>query len=248
MRTALQEEKCPLDACLESVLPGVHQWHQANNQAVVRLVDRIDVFGEAVAGGINSLITKMDRLEQQRLQKDRQLANLMEMGAHAFRSEQEPSQQPTATATLFELEQRQHETADCSATVYPMSECDELKLHASYRMQPKHRSLTSLYDEWMGVGEFADEHGGIEGRNKKLGSRWRKHLTPHIYSRTARTVDGIRAYAAEQGMDIHDACATLQTHYEACKCSVANMVNYFMEIHILEKKNPRGKNQINDSP
>jgi Transcriptional activator of glycolytic enzymes len=252
MRTALQEEKCPLDACLESVLPGVHQWHQANNQAVVRLVDRLDVFGEAVAGGINTLITKIDRLEQQRIQNDRRLANMLEMGAHAFRNDQqEPSQRSTTTANSFEFEHGQKEPADSSPTCSPMqqgavaavlSECeDELKLHASYRMRPKHRYLTSLYDEWMGFGEFSDEYGGIEGRNKKHGARWRKHLTPHIYSRTARTVDGIRAYAAEQGMDIHDACATLQTHYEARKCSVANMVNYFMEINILDKKMRRGK-------
>lgn len=255
MRKALQEEKCPLDACLESVLPGVHQWHQANNQAVVRLGDRLDVFGEAVAGGINTLIHKVDRLEQQRAQKDRRLANMLEMGAQAFRSDQE---EPSQRSTLFEFEHGQRDPADSSPTGSPMqqgsvssvlSECEnKLKLHASYRMRPKHRHLTSLYDEWMGIGEFLDEYGGIEGRNKTHGARWRKHITPHIYSRTARTVDGIRAFAEEQGMDIHDACATLQTHYEARKCSVANMVKYFMEINILDKKMRRGKQSINDSP
>jgi hypothetical protein len=250
MKKALLEETSPLDACLETVLPGVHQWHQANNQAVVRLVDRVDVFGEAVAGGINTLITKMDRLEQQRAEQDSRIAQLFELGAHAFRNGQSPNR-PTASsfATAFENMQLGGPAdapvppGDTSPTqpVTVSQEDDELQIHASYRMRPKHRYLTELYDEWMGVGD-GDNYGGIQGRNEKYGARWRKHIPSQIYSRTARTVEALRIYAkTRHGGDVYAACRELQTEFEACKYSVANMVNYFIGISILDKKKPRGK-------
>ena len=37
MEKALSTEVCPLDASIEKVLPGVHQWHRINNQEMVQL-------------------------------------------------------------------------------------------------------------------------------------------------------------------------------------------------------------------
>ena len=37
MKQALSTEECPLDASLEKVLPGVHQWHRINNEEMGRL-------------------------------------------------------------------------------------------------------------------------------------------------------------------------------------------------------------------
>ena len=93
-------------------------------------------------------------------------------------------------------------------------------------MKYKHLTLSSLYDEWFGGGEFAtDHHGGIEGRNKEFGTKWRKHLNQMQYSRAMRCVKAIQKYAEEQHMDDFDACVTLQTKYEACKCSPAKVVD-----------------------
>lgn len=53
MKHALESESSPLDANLESVLPGVHQWHQANESALRQLASGIERMG-------NELGTKME--------------------------------------------------------------------------------------------------------------------------------------------------------------------------------------------
>jgi Transcriptional activator of glycolytic enzymes len=204
--------------------------------------DRVDVFGEAVAGGINTLVTKIDRLQQQLVEQDSRIANMLELGVRAFRRN-EITGCHASRATSFENRPAnntpgapyRHNATDMSPVGSRLEEgnivtafCqdgNELDTHALYRMKPRHRTLTGLYDEWMGIGDFSDVYDGIEGQNSKHGPTWRKHLSPHLYSRTARTVEGIRAFVKEQGMDIQYACDSLQVIYESRKCSVANMVN-----------------------
>jgi hypothetical protein len=37
LKAAIESEQSPLDANLEAVIPGLHQWHTANSAAVKRL-------------------------------------------------------------------------------------------------------------------------------------------------------------------------------------------------------------------
>ena len=56
MKGALDSEEDPLDARLETVMPGVHQWHAANNSAVRQLTTEV--------GSIKSTLdSRFDRLE-----------------------------------------------------------------------------------------------------------------------------------------------------------------------------------------
>jgi Transcriptional activator of glycolytic enzymes len=63
----------------------------------------------------------------------------------------------------------------------PLSSPGESKL-SNYRMSKKHKTLEDMWDEWNGTGRFEDNFGGIKGRNKKCGSKWRKHLEVQHYS------------------------------------------------------------------
>lgn len=61
MRQAIQRESNPMDADLERVLPGVHRWHQANQQAMDAMTNKVDGFIEEVrspqkAAGIFSVL------------------------------------------------------------------------------------------------------------------------------------------------------------------------------------------------
>jgi hypothetical protein len=58
-------------------------------------------------------------------------------------------------------------------------------------MKPKHSNLESLYKEWYGLGEFDDSFGGVDGRNKMYGSKWRSHIDCQYYSRAMRVVQAI---------------------------------------------------------
>jgi Transcriptional activator of glycolytic enzymes len=258
MKKALQDEKSPLDANLESVLPGVHQWQQANFQAVNRLNDRVDAFAEVVATGINTLITKLDLTEQQRAEQHNRLAQLLEFGSHVLRNGPSAGCARTSVNTLtngerspVSAESPAGETNDTAGTALIVSEDEDVDRHKTYRMRPRHQRLIELYQEWIGAGDFQDDHGGIEGRNKKFGAKWRQHLTTYVYSRTERTIKGIRAYADRKGISAYDACEQLQEQYEKhCKCSVANMVTYFTSKDLLTKRKPRGKARavISQSP
>jgi hypothetical protein len=48
MRTALEEEECPLDAKLEQVLPGMHRWQAQNHEAVKKLDDKVTAMETAI--------------------------------------------------------------------------------------------------------------------------------------------------------------------------------------------------------
>jgi HPt (histidine-containing phosphotransfer) domain-containing protein len=42
MEDALANDECPLDAKLENVIPGLHQWHRANDQALKSVVETVN--------------------------------------------------------------------------------------------------------------------------------------------------------------------------------------------------------------
>jgi Transcriptional activator of glycolytic enzymes len=256
MRTALAEEKSPLDACLETVLPGVHQWHLANNQAINRLGDKMDNMAESVGNAIQSLINQVSRSEQIRSEQEQRLAALLEIGSNVLRNGGSASTGMSTATTYNDNTQMEFSNEQSTGSldgslslqaVTVSEDEDDLERHKKYRMKPKHRSLTDLYAEWVGEGDFADEFGGIEGRNKRFGARWRKQLVPYIYSRTERTVKGIRAFAVQEDITVYDACERMQEHFVKCKYSVANLVGYFTSVGLLTKKKPRGKrNATND--
>jgi hypothetical protein len=54
-----------------------------------------------------------------------------------------------------------------------------------YCMQVKHQTLHDLWSEWYGLGPFLDSKGGIEGGNRRYGSKWRSHLPKAHYSHTS---------------------------------------------------------------
>jgi hypothetical protein len=55
MEHALQHEDSPLDANLEKVLPGMHQWHQANESAMTQLKTGVDTLGNKLESGLSQL-------------------------------------------------------------------------------------------------------------------------------------------------------------------------------------------------
>ena len=83
--------------------------------------------------------------------------------------------------------------------------------------------------------------GGIRGRNKEFGTKWRKHLDPQHYSCTARVVAAIEKYAADKDVPWGNAIEDLEKVYVDCKKCVANMVFACQDMGLLNKKASRGK-------
>jgi hypothetical protein len=72
MSTALNTEECPLDASLEKVLPGVHQWHRINNQQMNQMKRSIVELDAKVAQGFTDLENTIKGTKEETMQ---QLAN-----------------------------------------------------------------------------------------------------------------------------------------------------------------------------
>ena len=50
MRVALETEKSPLDANLEKVIPGLHHWHQENNNVMKEVDKRLVGVADCLTG------------------------------------------------------------------------------------------------------------------------------------------------------------------------------------------------------
>ncbi|MGL5936677.1 MAG: hypothetical protein ACRCZI_13770 [Cetobacterium sp.] len=245
MKQALSEEKSPLDACLESVLPGVHQWHHANQAAVSTLANDMRSMNNNMNHGFSQVIEELQETRRQRVAQEKSFATLLDMGRRVLLTgEPLQAETPLLSPSKFLNEGTPLCTRLFDTPSSPVLDCTPKcasDQHKTYIMKPKHATLVDLYSEWIGIGDFHDGFGGIEGRNKTMGPSWRKHLSAYTYSRTERTVKGIRQFAKQNGLGELDACRDLQQVYAQQRCSVKNMVDYFTAEGLLSKRKPRGK-------
>jgi hypothetical protein len=106
-------------------------------------------------------------------------------------------------------------------------------------MKPKHSSLSSQYKEWYGHDEFDDDFGGVDGRNKMYGCKWRTHIDRQHYSRAMRIVQAIDVTAQQNSVSWQEAVAELEPICQEANRSLANMVKKLQEKGIIGKGKTR---------
>ena len=250
MKHALETEVSPLDANLEKVMPGVHQWHQITNDSINKLSRAVTDFQGELKGEVENLhstilTTKEDtKLDLAKVHMAIAL-QLMQGGVgdvnavniNAANSMLLTSPQPTKTSPDSTIP-----PPTTATTVSPISTVDpaDLDINRLFRMKPKHTSLTGVLKEWFGLEEFADELGGIQGRIDmyKSTTKWRKHcmIHPQHFSRTMRTVKAIEAFARQECINKVDAAAQLEDQFSKCEKSVAAFVNWAQSHGLLPKR------------
>jgi hypothetical protein len=107
-------------------------------------------------------------------------------------------------------------------------------------MKPKHSNLESLYKEWYGLGEFDDSFGGVDGRNKMYGSKWRSHIDRQHYSRAMRVVQANEMTAKANGCSWSKTVNELEPVFLEANKSIANMVKKLQEKGIISKGKTQG--------
>ena len=85
------------------------------------------------------------------------------------------------------------------------------------------------------MDEYYDEFGGIDGRNKLHGTKWRKHLNGTSYSKVSQLIKGINANAETNGMQPESVIAEWEGIFTACKHSANNMVKALQSLGKLKK-------------
>jgi Transcriptional activator of glycolytic enzymes len=230
MKVALETEECPMDAKLEHVIPGIHQWHAANQSAVKNVEAKLDTFCDRVTEAFAGL-TQSIKVNQH--ESDKRLAEgFLKAAQHllGIREGVEPAALSPPQPDII---------LDASPAVVVVDD-----LPTFFRMKPQHTCLLDLWNEWYGIDEWgADGCGGIDGRNKSnKGPSWRKHLESQQYSRTKRIVHALMSTAADRRRLPEELIADLETVFKVeCSCSVAKFVAWCQNNGMLKKQRPRGK-------
>jgi len=106
----------------------------------------------------------------------------------------------------------------------------------------RHKCLQDVYNEWYGLDSFYDIYGGIDGREKRFGTSWRKHtVSSHLFSRTKRCIIGINQFARENNMTPMESVATLEETFAECNFSIYNLVQKLKTRGLVMTKASRGK-------
>jgi len=156
MKMKLQSEDNPLDARLESVLPGIYQWHQST-------VSTLKSMGETINARLDDLSKQQKELAEQQNDFAERFSNkLIGLGLE-IRGRTGATVPPLDELALLMGACQQSEKERPAA-----SPNEERKL-----LEIRHETLEKMYNEWYGLGSFTDDEGGIAGRNQKYGSAWR---------------------------------------------------------------------------
>ena len=236
MGQAIKNEDDPVDAHLESVLPGVYRWHTATHNAVQCLTTQVGDLKKDVCQGFSDI---KKAHEDQREESDRRLAATFMEVATLLVKGGSASLQGLRTLKEREGSVNSEEEGAPNDNADPTS-----SYHTFYHLTPRHKLLADMWDEWFGFNRFNDGFGGVHGRDKKYKAKWRKHIDSQHHSRTKRCILGTQECAREHQMNEQEALAELQSMCEEEKNSVANLVQRFQHDGLLSKKSSRGKSKL----
>jgi hypothetical protein len=216
MKQHLTSDECPLDAKLENVIPGLHQWHRANDASLRHLSQSIealkDVLEESSQSTIDSVVYSLKET----------LADAFTNAAGSFsppRNQQQGVEQPNEAPTDVSIQ---------------------------FVMKQKHNTLCSLYQEWYGLGEYNDSCGGVAGRNKRNGSVWRKHINRQHYSRVKRIVAAIDTEIDRTGKEWTEVVESLEQLFDEANKSLAKMVDKLKDKRLVPNGRKRKATEVSD--
>jgi hypothetical protein len=286
-------QNSPFDANLESVMPGISEWHRnthgainllntkqaeiANKQAEIAS-SRFDF----IVGSLNSMEDRMksieDHISSVTTRQDIKDCLVDMLGAFSRREgtlgrapelqwpptlEQSPTLEstfqlatpltcpnpregfvspphPMDTSPLQPMDTSPPQPMD---TDNAESTTEPSEIHSKFMLRPKHQSLLTMWEEWHGIDDFADGYGGVAGRDKRYGNKWRKHLDNNSYSRNKRIIAGIQKHSENNRQN---PLISIETQLDNifknhCNCSPQRMVNYMQDTGLVPKRKNRGR-------
>jgi hypothetical protein len=244
MKDALANDECPLDAKLENVIPGLHQWHRANDQALKSVVETVN----SHMAGLKETLTSIQEGQVVGVNNIKEvIANSFLRAAVSISPNTNPvSRLPPPCPQRRQYDSGLDELADLFDSESPAGFADEQTPGAAagtdkiFLMKAKHPDLKSLYQEWYGLGSFCDGSGGIAAREKAQGAAWRKEISAHHFSRTRRIVEAIDSVMARESKSWEEAVAQLQPMFARSKQSTSNMIINLQKAGIINTGKPRG--------
>jgi Transcriptional activator of glycolytic enzymes len=115
-------------------------------------------------------------------------------------------------------------------------------------MVPKHTTLIALWNEWNGLEEYSNVFGGVAGREKTFGPKWRNRgmVNMQHFSRTKRIVEAIRERSTSKQISPLEVVAEWEHHFQTISnCSVSNFVKALKQLGCIKERAPRFKKKNN---
>jgi hypothetical protein len=160
MRGHLHGASSPLDATLETVLPGLHERLDAQRKAQEKMFELYSQLDETMKESIHTSIQSSSDANIQRFASE---VNLM------FKRMQRSAESDDSSSYIPEITQQHTGTTITNADTRTMSS------HLP-TIPITYSSLYQLYSHWNGCGEYENLHpGGIAKLEEQKGSTWRKN-------------------------------------------------------------------------
>jgi Transcriptional activator of glycolytic enzymes len=116
-------------------------------------------------------------------------------------------------------------------------------------LKPQPCTLTEVWQEWFGLGDFDDGLGGVVGQNTRFGNKWRreaKFLDASQFSQTQRIIVVISTQAHERSVQPEEIVAEWESMFEAANKSLGNLVRALQQLNYIPKRKSRGRHNKKD--
>jgi hypothetical protein len=193
MKMALENEDNPLDANLEKVIPGLHQWHQANHSELKNVKVSLEQVAEMMREGFDGLEHVHT---EKRAESDKHLAGVFlsiavkllqsssgsniqaeSMDLDSLIGNEGLNQLPEVITNCLELVSPEGselpELEDASSNNQPPStspvhtQAASMSSPSKFWMQLKHQTFSDLWNEWHGTGSYPNSEGRRHQRLKQ---------------------------------------------------------------------------------
>ena len=242
MRKCLEEEECPFDASLEKVLPGVLAQFQQSAQDDQRrheeVLDQLDVPQEAVGDGLANM---RDQHMEVLNESSRIIGESLVETGNSVIAQVHDQCSPKDGPDEFELPFTgtvEQAMLGLIANLTPLV-TDDASL---FKMQVKHPSLHSLWCKWFGLETFHDSFGGVDGRNRKFKSKWRKDakIDNTLHGRHRRLIEAINAEAKGTKQQPQAVIMEWEVLFSNSNYVTGNLVKALQCLGKIPKKKSRG--------
>jgi hypothetical protein len=228
------KSESPLDVTLESVLPGVHV--------------RFSNIENKIEQNNESLHLIYNQQEAAIAANDER--HLLFVEAAQWFSERLGSGSPPVAqaAAVFGEERMEGERLEDEEAPTPTRDNEVPPDARIWRPCRSHASMTSLWNEYYGIGVFQDKPvvGGIDVLEQTYGNgKWRKHIVKSeskFFTRFKNVALAARSYIEVGEKSIDEGLGELDIIFEVeAKLAVPNMLLWFQENNYFVKRAKRGK-------
>ena len=240
MRTALSNDEAPIDATIETVLPGVHHHLQLHSQQISDVKEDVNTKHELMKTHVSQEVSTAKNDIIQALGTSMMTAgrNILDHTTDGGYSENlNPISRPVEESPR------------------PISASSNLNNpHASIFLKPSYPTLKDLYHHWNGMEGYSDPRfpGGIAVLESTYKAKWRRHFSAaqkKQFSRASTIMRAVTKQFRDRGMemDLMDILDELEAAYkDTAKSSLGNMITVLQDMGWWDKGKPRGRKRKSD--